>query len=56
LNTESTDGFKQHILRDEDSQEKGGGKPTVIEIDTDKVKFRSPSGESETVFSVVHRK
>jgi hypothetical protein len=56
LNTESTDGFKQHILRDEDSQEKGGGKPTVIEIGTENVKFRSPSGESTTRISAAKKK
>jgi hypothetical protein len=46
LNNESTDGFKQHILRDEDSKEKGG-KSTVIEIGGE-VTFRSPSGVSTT--------
>ena len=47
LNTEPTAGFKQHILREEDSVEKNA-KPTIIEIDGDKVKFISPSGTSET--------
>lgn len=55
LNTESTDGFKQHILRDEDSKEKDG-KPTVIEIGPKEVKFKSPSGDSTTGFSPVKKK
>lgn len=44
LNSESTDGFKQHILRDEDA-----GQVTSIVINADNtVEWRSPSGTSST--------
>lgn len=43
LNSASTDGFKQHILKFED-QENG----LTVEISDNKVKFNSASGESNT--------
>lgn len=47
FNTESTSGFKQHILRDEDA-----GKLTTIFIQgNNHVKWQSPSGISETCSS-----
>lgn len=47
LNSGSTDGFKQHILEDEDE-----GKITTITIKRDgTVTFKSPSGTSKTVSS-----
>lgn len=49
LNNESTDGFKQHILREEDTK-----KPTVITIKDDEVEFSSESGISTTVFKKVN--
>lgn len=45
LNTEGTDGFKQHILREEDK-----GRPTRIVIKKDEVEFDSKSGKSTTGF------
>jgi PUD1/2-like protein len=47
MNGESTVGFKQHILRSEDES---GKTPTIIEIKADGVTFRSPSGNSDTVY------
>ncbi|MEW6404324.1 MAG: hypothetical protein AB1649_21200 [Chloroflexota bacterium] len=48
LNDESTGGFKQHILRDEDA-----GQTVIIVIrDDNTVAIQSPSGVSETVSSV----
>jgi len=49
LNSESTVGFKQHILREKDSKQKNA-RPTVIEIGDKEVKFNSPSGDSSTGF------
>lgn len=47
FNEETTSGFKQHILRDEDA-----GKTTLIIINADNtITFKSPSGNSETVTS-----
>ncbi|USP81360.1 hypothetical protein yc1106_08634 [Curvularia clavata] len=47
FNTEKTDGFKQHILREEDV-----GEITTIVINADNtITFKSPSGNSETVTS-----
>lgn len=49
LNSESTAGFKQHILRSEDE-----GRPTQIVIDSEgskNVAFKSASGKSETGFT-----
>ncbi|GEM77551.1 hypothetical protein [Vibrio sagamiensis] len=47
FNSESTKGFKQHILRSEDS-----GKVVKITLKKDgKVVITSPSGKSETVYS-----
>ena len=43
MNNESTDGFKQHILRSEDAAHVN----TII-IKKDKIKFVSKSGESTT--------
>lgn len=47
MNGESTVGFKQHILRSDDES---GNTPTIIEIKADGVTFRSPSGNSDTVY------
>jgi hypothetical protein len=47
LNSEPTMGFKQHILRAEDSRENDSG-PTLIQIGRNEVTFRSRSGESVT--------
>jgi len=44
LNTESTAGFKQHILRDEDS----GNSNTIVIYDNGSVEFKSRSGSSTT--------
>ena len=44
LNSESTKGFKQHILREEDNEVK-------IYLKTSEVIFRSPSGESSTQYN-----
>lgn len=47
FNKESTSGFKQHILRDEDA-----GEVTTIIINADNsITFKSPSGTSKTVTS-----
>lgn len=46
-NSESTKGFKQHILRSEDAEEF-----TTIVIENDKVRFESKSGNSETGVTV----
>jgi hypothetical protein len=47
FNSESTKGFKQHILRSEDS-----GKVVKITLKKGgKVEITSPSGKSETVYS-----
>ncbi|HCN47047.1 MAG TPA: hypothetical protein DIT18_16490 [Pseudomonas sp.] len=46
-NNESTAGFKQHILREEDSGE------NIIEIHDEKVVFKSRSGDSETVLTLI---
>ena len=45
-NSESTSGFKQHILREEDQDE-----PIKIILNTKEVKFHSKSGDSTTGFS-----
>lgn len=45
LNSETTAGYKQHILRDEDV-----GDANRIEIGSKQVAFISPSGRSTTVF------
>jgi len=45
-NTESTSGFKQHILREGDS-------PTIIILKSNEVEFHSKSGESFTVATVI---
>ena len=45
LNTEATDGFKQHILREEDKD-----RPTRIVIKKNEVEFNSKSGISTTGF------
>jgi Up-Regulated in long-lived daf-2 len=47
LNSEKTAGFKQHILRPEDSRKKFA-RPTIIEIGALEVKILSPSGNSST--------
>lgn len=49
FNNESTSGFKQHILRDEDA-----GKVTKIIINkNNKVEWKSPSGKSKTGSSYI---
>jgi len=48
MNGESTVGFKQHILRSDDD---ASHDPTIIEIKADGVTFRSPSGNSDTVYT-----
>jgi hypothetical protein len=45
LNSESTAGFKEHVLRAKDSQQ-----PTKIIITKQRVEFHSPSGVSKTRF------
>lgn len=45
MNTTSTDGFKQHILRDEDANQW----TEIIIYGGNRVVFKSPSGKSETV-------
>ena len=47
FNSETTVGFKQHILRSEDEDS-----DTVIIIKSQGVTFHSPSGDSDTVFTV----
>ncbi|KAL7931288.1 hypothetical protein V8C35DRAFT_310004 [Trichoderma chlorosporum] len=44
--SEETVGFKQHILREEDE-----GKVTEIIINDESITFKSPSGDSETVYT-----
>lgn len=46
LNTATTEGFKQHILREEDSKEEN----RIVLHPGDKVEFLSKSGKSETVY------
>jgi Up-Regulated in long-lived daf-2 len=53
--SESTVGFKQHILQVVDSKQTNVG-PTVIEIGDKEVKFYSPSGLSSTEFRPVNGK
>ena len=55
LNSESTVGFKQHILREEDSRERNA-RPTIIEIGEKEVRFSSSSGDSSTGFTEVKKK
>jgi hypothetical protein len=52
--SESTVGFKQHILKDVDSNQYR--RPTVIEIGDKEVKFYSPSGPSISEFVPVNRR
>ena len=47
MNNESTDGYKQHILREEDV---AGGLEILI-ANNEKLYFKSASGESETTYS-----
>jgi hypothetical protein len=47
FNDESTDGFKQHILREEDE----GSLLEIVINDDATILIKSPSGESETVYS-----
>jgi Up-Regulated in long-lived daf-2 len=51
LNHEGTDGFKQHILREED-----GAKPTRIVIKGSEIEFDSKSGKSTTGFRKIGAK
>lgn len=49
FNSEGTDGFKQHILREEDAD-----RQTVIELHGDgSIQFPSRSGDSATVYKTV---
>ncbi len=49
-NSESTAGFKQHILREDDTGE------NKIVIYDDRVEFKSHSGDSSTVLTTIHAK
>ena len=51
LNTASTDGYKQHILRSDDEKTSHRNVETIIRINKDgTMNFKSPSGTSNTVY------